>query len=139
MKLRVLFLCATNGIQSPIAEALLNGLDSEHFEAISAGIERGETHPLTIEVMKDIGIDLRERATKATHDVLDGCFNFVITLCDRARSECPNLPEAEIVHWRFDDPMAVPDYWKRKRLFQSLRDQIAHRVRLFALVQARAA
>jgi protein-tyrosine-phosphatase len=139
VKLRVLFLCAANSVQSPMAEALLNGLDSEHFDVTSAGIDRGQTHPLTIEVMKEIGIDLGRRATRTTHDVLGDCFDFVITLSDRARSECPSFPEAELVHWHFDDPLAVVDHTKRKRLFRSLRDQIAHRVRLFALVHARVA
>src|SRR5262249_43740654 len=59
------------------------------------------------------------------------------TLCDRARLECPTFPEAELVHWHFDDPLAIVDHTKRKRLFRSLRDQMAHRVRLFALVHAR--
>ena len=120
-----------------MAEALLNQLDSSHFKAISAGIDRGENHPLTVEVMKEIGVDLRVRAAKAAHDVLDLGFDFVITLCDRARLECPSFPGAEVVHWQFDDPLEVSDPVKQKRLFQSLRDQIAHRVRLFALVQAR--
>jgi protein-tyrosine-phosphatase len=139
MKLKVLFLCATNGVQSPMAEALLNMLDSEHFEAISAGIQQGETHPLTIEAMKEVGVDLGGRISKSTQDVLDLCVDLVITLCDRARLECPAFPKAEVVHWHFDDPLAVSDHSKQKRLFQSLRDQIAHRVRLFALVQARVA
>jgi len=44
---------------------------------------------------------------------------------------------AERVHWQVDDPLTAPDYEKQRRLFQSLRDQIAQRVRLFALVQVR--
>ena len=50
-KIRVLFLCSDNSVQSPMAEGLLKRLDSEHFEAMSAGIERGETHPLTLKVV----------------------------------------------------------------------------------------
>jgi protein-tyrosine-phosphatase len=139
MKFTVLFLCANNGVQSPMAEALLNELDREHFAVISAGIDCGETHPLTVEVMKEIGIDLGKRVAKAAKDVLEPGFDFVITLCDRARSECPSFPGAELVHWHFDDPLVVLDPVKQKRLFQSLRDQIAQRVRLFVLVQARVA
>jgi protein-tyrosine-phosphatase len=137
VKLRVLFLCATNGVQSPMAEVLLNGLDSEHFEATSAGIDPGEMHPLTVEVMKEIGFDLERRVTKQTHDGLGLGFDFVITLSDRARAGCPKFPEAEVVHWQFDDPLAALDHMKRKHMFQSLRDQIAQRLRLFALVQVR--
>ena len=62
MKLKVLFLCATNGVQSPMAEALLTMLDSVHFEAASAGVQRGGMHPFAVEVMKEIGIDLRGKA-----------------------------------------------------------------------------
>ncbi len=137
MKFRVLFLCACNGVQSPMAEALLNGLDSKHFDAISAGIDSGQVHPLTVEVMKDIGIDLKGKITQTIQDIMDRRFDFVITLCERARLECPTLPEAELVHWQFQDQLGVVDDAQRKRVFQSLRDQIAQRVRLFALVQVR--
>ena len=137
MKQRVLFLCANNGVQSLIAEALLKGTDSEHFEVTSAGIDRGDTHPLTVEVMKEIGVDLEGRVPKTMHDVLNLGFDFVITLCDRARVACPEFPKAELVHWHFDDPLAAMEDSKRKRLFQSLREQIAQRLRLFALVQVR--
>src|SRR5215510_7761525 len=137
MKIRVLFLCATNGVQSPMAEALLKRLDSAHFDVTSAGIDCEDMHPLAIEVMKEIGVDLEGRVPKAMHDVLNLGFDFVITLCERARVACAEFPKAELVHWRFDDPLAAMEHIKRKRLFQSLRDQIAHRVRLFALVQVR--
>jgi protein-tyrosine-phosphatase len=131
--------CATNGVQSPMAEALLNRLDSEHFDATSAGIDRGATHPLTVETMGAIGVDLEGRSTKSIREVKPFGFDFVITLCDRARFECPNFGEAELVHWRLDNPLAESDLVKQKRMFQSLRDQIAQRVRLFALVQVRTA
>jgi len=137
MKLRVLFLCATNGVQSPMAEALLKGFDSEHFEVTSAGVDRGEMHPLTVEVMKEVGIDLQGSATRSVDDVRHLSFDIVITLSDGARFQCPKFTQSEVVHWRFDDPLLVSDGVKQRRMFQTLRDQIAQRVRLFALVHAR--
>ena len=137
MKLRVLFLSATNGVQSPIAEALLAAMDPEHFEACSAGIERGEMHPLTVEVMKEIDIDLQGRATKSVDDVRHLTFDIVITLCDRARLLCPEFKQAEVVHWNLDDPVRVSDGARQKRMFRLLRDQITQRLRLFTLVYAR--
>jgi len=137
MKHKVLFLCAKNNLYSPMAEALLKKVDPQHFEVMSAGIDRGEMDSNMVEVMKEIGIDLERRAAKASRDVLDRSFDFVITLCDRARLECPNFEGAELVHWRFDDPLIALDRTGRKRMVQSLRDQIAQRVRLFALVQVR--
>ena len=120
-----------------MAEALLKRLDSAHFDVTSAGIDCGNMHPLAIEVMKEIGVDLEDRVPTAMHDVLNLGFDFVITLCDRAKVSCPEFPMAELVHWRFDDPLAAMEDIKRKRLFQSLREQIAQRLRLFALVQVR--
>jgi protein-tyrosine-phosphatase len=137
MKHRVLFVCKTNGLQSPMAEALLKRLDSEHFDVISAGIDPGETHPVVVDVMKEIDVDLKGRVAKPVRDFLDRRFDFVITLCDRARFECPKFQEAELVHWQFDDPLTAVDLKHQKRMVRSLRDQIAQRVRLFALVQVR--
>jgi len=86
---------------------LLKRLDSANFDVTSAGIDCGEMHPLAIEVIKEIGVDLEGRVPKAMHDVLNLRFDFVITLCDRARVACPGFPKAELVHWRFDDPLAA--------------------------------
>jgi arsenate reductase len=136
-KISVLFLCSDNGVHSPMAEEMLNRFDSEHFEAMSAGIECGETHPLTVMAMSEIGIDLEGRTPRGI-DALSGLhFDFVITLSDRARANCPAFPDAEVVHWRFDDPLATLDHTNQERMFQSLRDQLAQRIHLFALVQVR--
>src|SRR5262249_1906368 len=121
MTMRVLFLCAINSVQGPIAEALLKHLASTHFDVTSAGIECEDMHPLAIEVMKEVGVDLEGRVPKAIHDVLNRGFDIVITLCDRARVACPEFPKAELVHWRFDDPFVAMEDIKRKRLFESLR------------------
>src|SRR5689334_5590117 len=115
MKLKVLFLCATNGVQSPIAAALLNTFDSQHFEVESAGIDHGVLHPFAMETMKEIGIDLRGQALKTVKDVANRRFDIVITLCDRARFECPEFPEAELFHWQLDDPLTSSDPAKQRR------------------------
>lgn len=137
MKIKVLFLCATNGLQSAMAEALLERKDSEHFEATSAGIECGEIHPITVEVMKEIGINLEGKQSTPVIDVLDRTFDFVITMDDRTKARRPQFSKAEHVHWQFDDPMTVADPQKQKHMFQTVRDQIAQRIHLFALVQVR--
>jgi len=87
-----------------MAEALLKRTDSAHFEVTSAGIGSGDIHPLTVEAMREIGIDLEGRGTRSTQDVLHRNFDFVITLCESARFGCPIFAGAEVVHWRFDDP-----------------------------------
>ena len=136
-KIKVLFLCAGNGVQSQMAEGLLNAVDSAHFDVVSAGIEREDIHPLAFEVMKEINIDLEGGATKTVQDVSGADFDIVITLCNRSRAECPKFPRAEVVHWQFPDRLAAIGDTNQKRMFRSLRDQIAQRIRLFALVQVR--
>ena len=93
MKRRVLFLCATNGVQSPMAEALLNRLDPEHFDVISAGIDRGEIHPLMVEVMREIGVDLERRVARAARDLLEGRFDFGLRYVIEPDSNVPSFRE----------------------------------------------
>jgi len=138
MKKRVLFLCATNGVQSPMAEMLLRRIDPDHFEAHSAGTEPGELHPLTVQVMNEIGVDLSKSRTRKLEDVRDVDFDFVITLCHRVRSHPLRFNHTELIHWQFDDPTADSvDADRRIRRFRAVRDQIAQRINLFALVHAR--
>jgi arsenate reductase len=137
LKCRVLFVCADNGLHSPMAEAMLNWLDSEHFEVISAGTIYGELHPLTVEVMKEIGIDLGQKAPKSVHQLLSKEFDYVFTLGTRALSSDRNFPCAEVVHWKFDEPGGPDDPEKQLGEFRRIRDQILQRLRLFVLVHVR--
>jgi arsenate reductase (thioredoxin) len=137
MKIKVLFLCATNSVQSPMAEALLRRIGSEHFEVASAGIECEPIHPLTIEVMREIGIDLEGQSARRVNDIVSQNFDLVITVCDRAKYRCPSFTNAEHIHWQFDDPATSPNLQRRRQMFQTLRDQIAQRINLFVLVQVR--
>jgi arsenate reductase len=135
MKMKVLFLCATNSVQSPIAEALLRR--SEHFIATSAGIDCRPIHPLTVEVMRDIGIDLESHRPLSVHDLASRDFDFVISLCDQAKDLYSLFPNAEHIHWQFDDPTVLPNLQRQQNAFQVLRDQMMQRIHLFVLVQVR--
>ena len=75
MKCRVLFVGATDGLCSPMAEAMLRWLDSEHFEARSAGTICGELHPLAVQVLKEIGIDLGQATPKSVQQSPDEEFH----------------------------------------------------------------
>lgn len=137
MKRRVLFVCADHGVHSSMAEALLDRLDSEHFEAISAGTSCGEMHPLTVEVMKELGIDLGQKTTKSVDQLLDKELDYVITLGPRVPSCERKFRSAEIVHWKFADPGKADDPVRQLREFRIIRDQILQRLRLFVLVHVR--
>lgn len=139
MKRRVLFVCADNGLHSPMAGAMLKWLDSQHFEAITAAATCGELHPLTSKIMKEIGIDLVQKTPKTVHQLSGQEFDYVITLGRHALSCEREFPGAEIVHWKFDDPCGPEDPERQLREFRIIRDQILRRLRLFVLVHVRSA
>jgi protein-tyrosine-phosphatase len=121
-----------------MAEALLRHIDSRNFEAFSAGIASQQVHPLSIEVMKEIGVDLTHRIPKTLAELKDEVFDFVITLDGATSGLDHSLTTAETVHWTFENPLAVSsDPELQRRAFRALRDQIAQRLRLFDIVHVR--
>jgi protein-tyrosine-phosphatase len=121
-----------------MAEALLRLIDSRNFDAFSAGITRQDVHPLSREVMKEIGIDLDHKVTRIVDDLRGETFDFIITLDEAAACHKGSPAAGEIVHWKFDNLVALPsDREAQRRVFRSVRDQIAQRLRLFAIVNVR--
>ena len=107
-KIKVLFVCIHNSARSQIAEALLNHIAGNQFEASSAGLEKGKLNPLAVKVMAEIGVDISKNQTKDVFDFYKNgnLFNYVVTVCDAANSErCPIFPGAtKTLHWSFEDP-----------------------------------
>jgi len=105
MKKRVLFICVHNSARSQMAEAWLNKICGEYFEAQSAGLEPGALNPLAVQVMAEAGIDISKKKTQAVFDVFKSgqLFAYVITVCDEASAEkCPIFPgPATRMHWSF--------------------------------------
>ncbi len=105
---RVLFLCTHNSARSQMAEGLLRAHGGDWVEVFSAGTEASRVHPLAIEAMDKLGIDIRGQASKLVGQYLAERFDYVITVCDRAKENCPIFPGApEQIHWSFPDPAAV--------------------------------
>jgi arsenate reductase len=120
-----------------MAEALLRRIDSENFEAVTAPIRADEIHPLTVEAMKEVGVDVLEKSLAVPDDFRNDVFDFVITLCDRAKLDVVEFQGGEQILWHFDNPLTIRDPQRRVSAFRTLRDQIAQRLHLFVLVQAR--
>jgi arsenate reductase len=139
--IRVLFVCTGNSARSQIAEALLEHYGGPDFEVESAGSRPSRVNPLTIETLAEIGIDWSGARAKQVDEFLDQQFDYVITVCDRARTECPVLPGSmNTLHWGLDDPAAVEGTDAEKRLaFQRTRLEVASRLRPFIEIALRAA
>lgn len=108
MKHKILFVCIHNSARSQMAEAFLNELGGENFQAESAGLEPGVLNPDVVEVMKEVGIDLSGKPTKSVFELFQRgtLYNAVITVCDGASAErCPIFPGlVKRIAWSFTDP-----------------------------------
>ncbi len=137
MKQRILFLCTGNSARSQMAEALLGLIAGDHFEAESAGTHPVGLNPMTVESMREIGVDVQNYRSKNLEEFVGQSFNYVITVCDRAKESCPVVPGAvHIRHWSFDDPAAAP-LETRLEVFRRVRDEIADRLCQFLLEEVR--
>ncbi len=107
-KKRVLFVCIHNSARSQMADELLRKLAGDRFEVESAGIEPGTLNPIVVKALKEEGIDISSKQTKAVFDLYKSgtLYSYVITVCDEASAErCPIFPGVtQRIHWGFTDP-----------------------------------
>ena len=104
-KIKVLFVCTGNSCRSQIAEGLLREIGGNQFDVFSAGSHPSRVHPNSIEVMREIGIDLSEHSSNHIDEYLNVGIDIVITVCDSAKEICPVFSGgARHYHWSIDDP-----------------------------------
>jgi arsenate reductase len=132
-KPNILFICVHNSARSQMAEAWMNRFCGDLFEVQSAGLEPGQIHPMTIEVMKEVGIDLLHKGTQSVFDVIKKgqLFAYVVTVCDESSAAaCPIFPGVtKRLHWSLPDPAAATGTSEdRLEAFRAVRDEIRTRV-----------
>jgi arsenate reductase len=114
-----------------MSEGLINHLLGDRWEAFSAGTKpSGYVHPLAIEVMGELGIDLSDQTSKSVDQFRGEDFDVVITVCDNAAHNCPTwLGDGEVKHIGFPDPAAATGTEAEKRQsFRDIRDAIRDNV-----------
>ena len=139
--IRVLFVCTHNSARSQIAEALLAHYGGADFEVRSAGTEATRVNPDAVRVLAESGIDWSGARSKVITEFLDQRFDYVITVCDRARETCPVFPgSTNTLHWGLDDPAEVTGTdEQRLAAFRRTEREIAGRLRPFIEIALRAA
>ena len=133
-KKRVLILCTGNSARSQMAEGLLRNSAGDRFKVESAGVAPTQIRSEAIEVMREIGIDISQQRSKSVDAFAGEEFDYVITVCDNAKEQCPVFPgRTQRIHWSFEDPAAVKGDWdQRLDAFRKVRDQIENRLIEFA-------
>jgi len=102
----VLFICTHNSARSQMAEAFLNKLCGDRYEAKSAGVAPRGLNPYVVKAMAEVDIDLTSHRSKSLQEFQGITFDYVVTVCDSAREECPYFPGRKIIHKSFPDPSA---------------------------------
>lgn len=123
----VLILCTGNSCRSHLAEGVLRAAAGDVLDVQSAGSKpAGYVHPLALQVMKEIGIDISGHRSKHMHDVLRKQVETVVTVCGNADQACPVFPgQVNRHHWGFDDPAHATGTDEEKlAVFRRVRDQI---------------
>lgn len=125
-KKKVLILCTANSARSQMAEALLKHICQDQYEINSAGTKASSVRPEAIEVLKELAIDISDYRSKSVEEFADQKIDFVLTVCDNAKENCPYFPaETKLTHHSFDDPAAVEgDEKTRLDAFRKVRNEI---------------
>ncbi len=137
MTKRVLILCTGNSARSQMAEGLLRHNGGAEYEVYSAGVAPSLVRPEALAAMKAIGIDISNHRSKSVDEFLGQEFDYVITVCDNAKEQCPIFPgKTRRIHWSFDDPAAAPgDEATRLSVFARVRDEIREKLNAFIASQ----
>lgn len=133
MKPNILVLCTGNSCRSQMAEGYLRHLGGYLFNVHSAGTEpKDEVHPLAVQVMREIGIDISEQRPQGIKDFLGRLpVRYLIIVCSGANENCPRVFPglAERIFWPFDDPAqfkGTPEETTAE--FRRVRDEIRERI-----------
>jgi arsenate reductase len=127
MKPTVLVLCTGNSCRSHLAEGILRAAAGDLLDVQSAGSKpAGYVHPLAIQVMQEIGIDISAHHSKHMDEFLKQPVETVITVCGNADQACPMFPgQVNRHHWGFDDPAHATGTDEEKlTVFRRVRDEI---------------
>ncbi len=128
VKPRILVVCTHNSARSQMAEGFLRHLLGNRAEVASAGVEATAVHPLAIQAMKEIGIDIAHHTSNAIQEYDHIAWDYVITVCDGAKEKCPYVPARYHVHVGFPDPSQAGTL----EAFRQVRAQIGSWAQAFA-------
>lgn len=116
-----------------MAEAFLNHLAGDRFEAMSAGLQPGQLNPYAVKVMQEIGLDISRNRTKDVFTLYKKglLFHSIISVCDAANAErCPTFPgQTTRINWSFEDPSTLTGSDEEKlQAVRRIRDQIYQQI-----------
>lgn len=128
----VLFACTMNAVRSPMAEALFKHVHGKRIYADSVGLKSAPLDPFVVEVMAELGIDVRRHHAKTFDDLADSSFDVIITLAPEAQHravEMTRIMACDVEYWPTFDPTLVEGSREaRLAAYREVRDQLLRRI-----------
>jgi protein-tyrosine-phosphatase/DNA-binding transcriptional ArsR family regulator len=126
----VLFLCTGNSARSQIAQELITSMSGGAVRAVSGGSHPKPLHPNALRVLRERGLPVGHLRPKHLDAFAQRRFDVVVTLCDRVREVCPELPgAARQVHWSVPDPGREPGSDEQTLpAFERVADELTARI-----------
>jgi len=130
-KEKIIFICTGNACRSQIAEGIMRNLAGDKFDVYSAGSHPTKVHPMSIKVMKEVGIDIYSQTSDPISLYLNEIMDIVVTVCDDASKACPIFPgNVERIHWSIEDPFKGWDLDSDDLLnFRKTREDLTKRIK----------
>jgi ArsR family transcriptional regulator, arsenate/arsenite/antimonite-responsive transcriptional repressor / arsenate reductase (thioredoxin) len=102
-------------------------------QARSAGSHPKSLHPNAVRSLRERGIDIGGRRSKHLNEFSGQRFDYVVSLCDRVREVCPELPgHPDLIHWSVPDPgRETGSDTEIYRAFEHTTDELAKRIAAF--------
>jgi len=129
MKTKILIICTGNTCRSQMAEGFLKSFDPS-LEVYSAGTYAEENvNPYAVKAMAEVGIDISNQSPKPVDIYLSQSFDYVITVCDGAKEDCPYFSGkvGKRMHIGFKDPARARGTDEEKmEVYRKVRDEIGN-------------
>lgn len=133
-KPKVLFFSTGDSTRSQIAKGFLDAFAGDKLTAVSTAVQTPDRDTLTVEIMREVGIDISQQHAEDLAQSLKEHFAYVVTVCDASRERFPVWPfTRNLFHWSLPDPTALRGTPEEvKTSFRRVRDEIRQKVREFA-------
>ena len=126
----VLILSTTDSSRSQMVRGYLQYFARKRANIYSAGLKAGKLNPMAIKVMAEDGVDISEHTTNALSEYENMTFDYIVTVCDAAKENCPYYPSKALkIHQNLEDLSKLKGSEEDKlEKFREVRDD----ARLFA-------
>lgn len=127
-KKNIMFLCTGNSCRSQMAEGFARKYWGHEYNIYSAGTKKHGMNERAIKVMKEVSVDLSSHYSKTTDELPKIHFDYIFTVCNSAKENCPYFSGGKIIHVGFEDPPALTKNLDNEeeilKIYRRIRDEI---------------